>query len=55
MSRSDGAAQQTAETAKTPSAHATVDSDNELQALAQELRSHLTPEQVEKLIELLMG
>ncbi|MDX2997248.1 ParB/RepB/Spo0J family partition protein [Streptomyces scabiei] len=54
-SRTDGAAQQTAEAAEKQSAHATVDSDDELQALAQELRSRLTPEQVEKLIELLMG
>ncbi|MFE2512668.1 ParB/RepB/Spo0J family partition protein [Streptomyces naganishii] len=53
--RTNGAARQTAETAKEQSAHAAVDSDSELQALAQDLRSRLTPEQVEKLIELLKG
>ncbi|MEU3341991.1 ParB/RepB/Spo0J family partition protein [Streptomyces sp. NPDC006668] len=45
--RANGAPRQTAEAAKEQSAHATVDSDSELQALAQDLRSRLTPEQVE--------
>jgi ParB family chromosome partitioning protein len=53
--RAKGAARQAAETAKEQSAHAAVDSVSELQALAQDLRSRLTPEQVEKLIELLKG
>ncbi|WUV40443.1 hypothetical protein OG318_58260 (plasmid) [Streptomyces sp. NBC_01483] len=52
--RTDGAAHQASEAAEKQSARAMADSDDELQALAQELRSRLTAEQVEKLIKLLM-
>ncbi|MCX4429225.1 ParB/RepB/Spo0J family partition protein [Streptomyces mirabilis] len=52
--RTDGAAHQASEAAEKRSARAMADSDDELQALAQELRSRLTAEQVEKLIKLLM-
>ncbi|UXY25153.1 hypothetical protein [Streptomyces sp. HUAS TT20] len=51
--RPDGTAHRAAEAAEKQSAHATVNSDHELQALAQELRDRLTAEQVEKLIKLL--
>lgn len=51
--RRSGSAHQGAAATEKQSARATVDSENELQALAQELRNRLTTEQVEKLIELL--
>lgn len=53
--RTDGTAHQAPETAEAHSARAMVASDDELQALAEELRSRLTVDQVEKLIELLMA
>ncbi|MEV0185856.1 ParB/RepB/Spo0J family partition protein [Streptomyces sp. NPDC050625] len=52
-SRTDGAAHRAAEASEKQSAHATVNSDHELHALAQELRDRLTAEQMEKLIKLL--
>lgn len=51
--RTNGAVNQAAEATEKQSAQATVDSDDELQALALELRSRLTQEQVKRLIELL--
>jgi ParB family transcriptional regulator, chromosome partitioning protein len=51
--REDGSSHETAETAGKQSAPDPLSTDDELQALAQELRNRLTAEQVEKLIELL--
>jgi len=51
----DGVSHEPPEMAETQSVHATVDSDEEWQSLAQELPDRLTAEQLEKLIELLMG
>ncbi|TLQ38731.1 ParB/RepB/Spo0J family partition protein [Streptomyces marianii] len=52
-SRTDGTAHETPKAAAKQPAGATPDSDDELQALAHELRNRLTAGQVEKLIELL--